>query len=121
MKVLRLRYAIVFLFSLAFLPVEAQSPRNSVASANVDISPDQPIRVDVDIVNLYCAVRNKQNGLVSSLEKEDFTLAEDSKPQTIKYFTRETDLPLTIGLLVDVSNSQRNLIEIERHAAASFF
>jgi VWFA-related protein len=121
MKVLRLRYAIVLLFPLVFLPIEAQSPRNSDASANVDISPDQPIRVDVDIVNLYSAVRNKQNGLVSSLEKEDFTLAEDGKPQTIKYFTRETDLPLTIGLLVDVSNSQRNLIEIERHAAASFF
>ena len=80
-----------------------------------------PIKVDVDVVSLYCSVRNKQNGLVSTLEKGDFDLAEDSKPQTIKYFSRETDIPLTIGLLVDVSGSQRNLIEIERHAASSFF
>jgi VWFA-related protein len=58
---------------------------------------------------------------VSNLEKTDFDLAEDSKPQTIKYFSRETDMPLTIGLLVDVSNSQRNLIEVERSAASGFF
>ena len=80
-----------------------------------------PITVDVDVVNLYCAVRTKQNSLISNLEKGDFTLAEDGTSQTIKYFTRETDLPLTIGLLVDVSNSQRNLVEIERRAANSFF
>jgi VWFA-related protein len=80
-----------------------------------------PITVDVDVVNLYCAVRNKQNSLISNLEKSDFSLAEDGTSQTIKYFTRETDLPLTIGLLVDVSGSQKNLIEIERRAANSFF
>ena len=80
-----------------------------------------PIKVDVDVVNLYCAVRNKQNSLISNLEKGDFSLAEDGTSQTIKYFTRETDLPLTIGLLVDVSGSQRNLIDIERRAANSFF
>ena len=90
-------------------------------SQKVEEGIDEPIRVDVDVVNLYCAVRNKQNALVSSLEKGDFTLAEDGTSQSIKYFTRETDLPLTIGLLVDVSNSQRNLIEIERRAANSFF
>ena len=48
------------------------------------------------------------------------TLFEDNVKQTIKYFSRETHLPLTIGLLVDVSNSQRNLIEIERRAGAAF-
>jgi VWFA-related protein len=90
-------------------------------SQKVEDGIDEPIKVDVDVVNLYCAVRNKQNALVSSLEKGDFSLAEDGTSQTIKYFTRETDLPLTIGLLVDVSNSQRNLIEIERRAANSFF
>ena len=53
--------------------------------------------------------------------KKDFTILEDGKPQPIKYFTRETDLPLTIGLLIDVSGSQRNLIQIERDAASQFF
>jgi len=79
------------------------------------------IKVDVDIVNILASVRNKQNGLVANLNKDDFTLFEDGQKQTIKYFTRETDLPLTIGLLVDVSGSQRNLIEIERNAASEFF
>jgi VWFA-related protein len=79
------------------------------------------IKVDVDVVSLYCTVHNKQNGLVSTLTKEDFDLAEDGKPQTIKYFSRETDIPLTIGLLVDVSGSQGNLIENERQAASQFF
>ena len=90
-------------------------------SQKVEDDTGEPIKVDVDVVNLYCAVRNKQNALISNLEKGDFTLAEDGTQQTIKYFTRETDLPLTIGLLVDVSSSQRNLIEIERRAANSFF
>jgi VWFA-related protein len=81
----------------------------------------EPIKVNVDVVSLYCSVRNKQNGLVNTLEKTDFDLAEDTKPQTIKYFSKETNIPLTMGLLVDVSNSQKNLIEVERSAASSFF
>src|SRR5438309_4037629 len=79
------------------------------------------IKVDVDIVNVLASVRDKRGGLVSNLEKSDFTVLEDGKPQTIKYFTKETDVPLTIGLLVDVSGSQRNLIDIERNAASQFF
>jgi VWFA-related protein len=78
------------------------------------------IRVDVDVVSVLASVRDKRGGLVSNLEKNDFTILEDGKPQEIKYFSRETDLPLTIGLLVDVSASQRNLIEIERSAATQF-
>jgi VWFA-related protein len=80
-----------------------------------------PIKVDVDVVNILASVRDKRNALVGNLEKNDFTILEDGKPQTIKYFTRETDLPLTIGLLVDVSRSQENLIGIERNAASQFF
>jgi VWFA-related protein len=79
------------------------------------------ISVDVDVVNVLAAVRDKKGGLISTLEKGDFTILEDGKPQQIKYFTRETELPLTIGLLVDVSGSQRNLIDVERRAASSFF
>ncbi len=53
------------------------------------------IKVDVNLVNVLCTVRNKNGGLVGNLEKQDFTLLEDGKQQEIKYFTRETDLPLT--------------------------
>jgi VWFA-related protein len=79
------------------------------------------IKVDVDVVNVLAAVRDKRGGLVANLSEKDFTIFEDGKQQPIKYFTRETDLPLTIGLLIDVSGSQRNLIGIERSAAIQFF
>ena len=69
------------------------------------------IRVEVDVVNILCSVRDKKGGLVSSLSQEDFILKEDGNEQEVRYFARETDLPLTIGLLVDVSKSQENLIE----------
>lgn len=83
---------------------------------------DEPtIKVNVDVVNILFNVRDKRGGLVSNLSKDDFTIAEDGKQQDIKYFNRETDLPLTIGLLIDVSASQQNLIEIERNAASQFF
>jgi VWFA-related protein len=82
---------------------------------------DQVIKVDVNIVNVLCSVRNKNGGLVGNLEKNDFTLLEDGKQQEIKYFTRETDLPLTLGLLVDVSGSQERLIDTEKRAAQQFF
>jgi VWFA-related protein len=118
MKLLGLTLATVLIVPLVLIRLEAQQPGGG---QKVEDDAGEPIKVDVDVVNLYCAVRNKQNALLGNLEKGDFTLAEDGAQQTIKYFTRETDLPLTIGLLVDVSNSQRNLIEIERRAAASFF
>jgi VWFA-related protein len=82
---------------------------------------DSVIKVDVDLVNVLCTVRNKGGGLVGNLEKGDFTVFEDGKQQDIKYFTRETDLPLTIGLLVDTSGSQERLIDTERRAASAFF
>lgn len=80
-----------------------------------------PIKVDVDVVNMFCSVRDKKGALIPTLSKDDFQLFEDGKQTPVKYFTRETDLPLTIGLLVDVSGSQRNLIGIEQSAASAFF
>lgn len=86
------------------------------------LAQDEPvIKLDVNLVNVLCSVRNKGGGLVGNLDKKDFTIFEDGKEQEIKYFTRETDLPLTIGLLVDTSKSQERLIDTERRAAYEFF
>ena len=83
---------------------------------------DQPIRVDVDLVNILFTVKAKKGGaLIPNLEKNNFTIREDGAPQTIQHFSRETDLPLTLGLLIDISASQERLIDIEREAAAAFF
>src|SRR5215471_12141768 len=69
------------------------------------------ISVEVEVVNIFFTVRDKNGGLVNNLDKSAFTVEEDGQPQTIKYFSRQSDLPLTIGLLVDTSVSQGNLIE----------
>ena len=75
---------------------------------------------NVKVVNVPATVRTKKGEIVRDLSKDDFTLAEDGRPQSIKYFAKESDLPLNIGLLVDTSGSQRRLIEQERSASFVF-
>ena len=75
---------------------------------------------EVKVVNLLATVRNKQGQIVSTLSKDDFVLEEDGRSQTIRYFSKETDLPLTLGLLVDTSLSQRRVLEQEREASYRF-
>ncbi len=100
----------------------AQAPAPEPAPADPGDVGDLPtIQVNVNVVNILCTVRDKHGGIVSTLSKDDFVLQEDGVEQEIKYFTRETNLPLTIGLLVDVSGSQENLIEVERAAGYRFF
>jgi len=78
------------------------------------------IKVGVNVVNVLASVRDKHNGLIGNLSKDDFDVFENGQQQTIKYFSRESNLPLTIGLLIDVSRSQENLIGIEQRAASAF-
>jgi VWFA-related protein len=82
---------------------------------------DQIIKVDVDLVNILFSVKTKKGQLIPNLEKNNFTLREDGKDQAISRFSRETDLPLTLGLLIDISASQERLVDIEREAASQFF
>src|SRR5579863_2125186 len=79
------------------------------------------IRVDVDLVSVLCIVRDQRGALVNRLTHDDFIIVEEGKPQTVRNFARETDLPLTVGLLVDTSNSQVRLIDGEMRAASQFF
>jgi VWFA-related protein len=73
-----------------------------IAFAPLAIYP-QDFTTDVRVVNLYATVRDAQGHVVPNLTKDDFTIEEDGRPQTIRYFSRETALPLTVGLLVDTS------------------
>jgi VWFA-related protein len=83
---------------------------------------DEPvIRVDVELVNLFFTARDKSGTYLRDLTRDALTVFEDGKQQEIKNFSRESDLPLTIGLLVDVSGSQQQLIPEERNAASRFF
>ena len=76
--------------------------------------------VDVKVVALPVTVRDKKGQIVRNLTKDDFVLQEDGRPQTIKYFAQDTNLPLTLGLLVDTSLSQRNVLDQERNASRVF-
>lgn len=72
------------------------------------------------VVTLPVTVRDKHNQIVKGLTKADFTLTEDGHPQTIKYFNVDTNLALTLGLLVDSSQSQRTVLDQEKTASKSF-
>ena len=79
-----------------------------------------PISVDVKMVSMLATVRDKHGQLVSKLTKDDFVLEQDGHPQIITYFAQESDLPLTLGLLVDTSMSQRRVLDQERSASHDF-
>lgn len=74
----------------------------------------------VKVVSVLATVRTKSGDIVANLTKDDFLLSENGQPQTIKYFSRETNLPLILGLLVDTSGSQRNVLGEEQTASFRF-
>src|SRR5580698_8707276 len=78
------------------------------------------ISVNVKLVTMFATVRDKHGALVRNLTKDDFVLQQDGHPQTITYFAPDSDLPLTLGLLVDTSGSQRRLLDQERDASHAF-
>jgi VWFA-related protein len=101
---------------LAFaIPLAAQdTPGAKPASGPTTIA------VDARLVNIPVVVRDKKGALVQNLTKDDFTLQVDGHPQTIRYFDIDANLPLTLGLLVDTSLSQRDVIDEERTASGIF-
>lgn len=76
--------------------------------------------VDVKVVNVLATVRDQDGHLVSNLTRDDFLLEEDGRPQTIKYFSRQSDYPLALGLMVDTSLSQHQVLDRERNANYRF-
>src|SRR5262245_12039362 len=84
------------------------------------LAADQLITVDVDLVNVYFTVCNKKGRLIPHLARESFTVFEDNNPQVITNFSQETDLPLTIVLLIDTSGSVRYKLRFEQEAAIEF-
>ena len=81
---------------------------------------DTTFSADVNVVNVFVTVRDKKGAIVRNLIKDDFALEEDGRPQTIRYFSQESNLPLTLGLLVDTSMSQRRVLGEERAASYRF-
>jgi VWFA-related protein len=102
------------MLALASLPAATpdQKPAASQAAST--------LKMEAREVVLPVTVRDKKGALVTSLKIGDFTLTEDGRQQTIKSFTRETNLPYRLGLLVDTSRSVSGAMEEERKAAGKF-
>jgi len=104
-------------------PGQQQAGQSSSGQSSSGQSQEQPtetLKVNVNVVQLFFNVKDKHGALIPNLTKDDFTIAEDGKPQTIKYFTAETNLPLTIGMMIDSSGSQRNVIDMEKEVGGAF-
>ncbi len=91
---------------------QAQPPSNE--------EPLQTFHAQVNVVNLFFNVKDKHGMLIPSLTKDDFQVFEDGKPQTIKYFSSESNQPLTLGIMIDTSASQSRVLEIEQESCAEF-
>lgn len=82
--------------------------------------PVATFKANTSIVQLFFNVKDKHGALIPNLTKEDFDIAEDGKPQTIKYFTAESNLPLTLGIMIDSSGSQINVLDMEKEVGGAF-
>lgn len=80
----------------------------------------ETLKVRVNVVQLFFNVKDKKGALIPSQTKDDFEILEDGKPQTIKYFTAESNLPLTLGILIDSSGSQMRVLEMEKEVGGAF-
>jgi VWFA-related protein len=121
---MRTRFILPLVFSALALAGTAQQQTAANNSASSQPKPsDQSaatLKIQAREVILPVTVRDKKGALVSSLSATDFTLTEDGRPQKIKGFTRQTDLPYKLGLLVDTSRSVSGAMESERKAAGKF-
>jgi VWFA-related protein len=102
-------------------PTPTGPPKASTAPKPVDQEGQdlQTLKVNVNLVNFYLSVKDKE-GFVTDLRKDDCSVFEDKNQQTVKNFTQEKNLPLTIGILLDTSGSQMNVLSLEKESGASF-
>jgi VWFA-related protein len=124
MRSLRLAAALAFCSAAVLHAQEAPSPGGpppaSKAEAQpVDIGDVQTLKVNVNLVNVYFSVRDK-SGYITNLHKDDCNIFENKEPQKTKNFTQEKNLPLTIGILLDTSGSQMNVLPLEQMSGAEF-
>jgi VWFA-related protein len=111
---------------LAWRPTaSAQQPAASLDPAQNRQDQDQDqsaetLKVNVNVVQLFFNVKDKKGALIPSLTKNDFQILEDGKPQTIKYFAAESNLPLTLGILIDSSGSQARVLDMEKQVGGDF-
>ena len=97
-----------------------QTPAPAPEAANAQDDSNETIKVNVNVVQVFFNVKDKHGALIPGLLKNDFQILEDGKSQKIKYFSAESDQPLTLAILVDTSGSQKYVLGMEKQAGAMF-
>jgi VWFA-related protein len=104
--------------------VPDQQDQESAAKAQSGVTeeqqPAETLKVNVNVVQLFFNVKDKKGALIPNLSKDSFEVMEDGKPQTIKYFSADSNLPLTLGMLIDSSASQERVLEMEKEVGGAF-
>src|SRR5208283_1965751 len=98
----------------------ATTPPATPQEQEPPVKTGQVFRTTVNLVDVLFTVLNHRNKLVPELEKQDFKVFDNNVPQDIRYFSKQSDLPLRIGMLLDTSNSIRDRIKFEEDAANNF-
>src|SRR3984957_3936702 len=127
LPLLRLSPAVLLLFlaTAALRAQEAPSPdappphSKAAAQEEVPLHEGQTLKVNVNLVDIYFSARDN-HGFLAGLRKDDCQLFEDKTPQVIKNLTQEKNLPLTIGILLDTSGSQTNVLPMEKDSGSRF-
>jgi VWFA-related protein len=101
-------------------PAPAPAAPPPAAPGQEEIQKGPTIKIPVNLVDVLFTVLNRRNKLISTLEQKDFKVLDDNVPQDIRYFSKQTDLPLRIGMLLDTSNSIRDRLKFEQDAANNF-
>jgi VWFA-related protein len=97
-----------------------QQPSSPDQKSEDSQQPTETLKVNVNVVQLFFNVKDKHGALIPNLTKDDFDIFEDGKQQTVKYFTPETNLPLTLGILIDSSGSQLHVLDMEKEVGGAF-
>lgn len=97
-----------------------QQPGSPDQKSDDSQQPTETLKVNVNVVQLFFNVKDKHGALIPNMTKDDFDIFEDGQKQTIKYFTPETDLPLTLGILIDSSGSQLHVLDMEKEVGGAF-
>jgi VWFA-related protein len=92
----------------------------SLAGGLAYAAPPAQIRVQVNLVNLFATVRDKHKAIVTGLKQDDFEVYEDGQLQEISNFSAESNLPITLGILLDTSGSEYFMLSGEKEAGSRF-
>jgi VWFA-related protein len=101
-------------------PAPSQQPASPDQKSDDSQTPTETVKVRVNVVQVFFNVKDKHGALMPNLTKDDFEIFEDSKAQTVKYFAAESNLPLTLGILIDTSGSQLRVLDMEKEVGAAF-